>query len=127
MATPDTNQPPDESDDASLSRQLQRFHSPSPGGLERATRQRIAQYLRQRRIAQATVVLACFVVVVGAIRWIVPNKDQAPNVAQPAESLPLDERELAALFSPPPVDPLSLLDRQQQVSFQALKQWERNR
>jgi hypothetical protein len=127
MEQPEANQSSDESTDARLSGQLQGFHAPSSAGLEQATRQRIDQYLRQRRIEQAALVLACFVAAVGALRLMVPNEDKVPKVAHQQESQPLDDRELAALFSPPPVDPLSLLDRQQQVSYQALKQWERSR
>lgn len=104
--------------DSRLSALIQGFDPPAVPGLESATRRRIEQHARQRIVALS---VGCLAVVLGGLVALVPQPPQH------AHAVPLNEQELASLFAPPPVDPLALLDRQQQVSFQTLKQWERSR
>ena len=120
-----TDTPPDDGHgpaDSRLSALIQGVALPAVPGLESATRRRIEQHSRRRIVVLAVGCLAVVLGGLGLLQTIVPGE----NRPQQAQAVPLNEQELASLFAPPPVDPLTLLDRQQQVSFQTLKQWERS-
>ena len=90
--------------------------------LELATRLRIEQHARPRIVALAAL---CLAVVLGGVLML-PRQEPELALPQQVPAKPLNEQELASLFALPPVEPLTLLERQQQVSFQTLKQWERS-
>lgn len=116
----------DPSTDELLKNRLQAEAFPAASSsLERRTRQRIQErQARQLLIRTAAtglgVVALCY-----TLQWI-NFAPQPPQIPQ-AKVAPLSDHELASLFAPPPVDPLVLLDRQQQASYQSLKQLERSR
>ena len=116
----------DESADARLTGLFQAVPLPAASSaLEGITRRRIHQRVRQQLLLRTSVALTCVVAIWSAVRLIgnVPDAQETKTVA----AIPLNDQELASLFAPPPVDPLALLDRQQQASYQMLKQWERSR
>lgn len=116
----------DQAADELLKKRLQADALPlSPSSLERKTRQRI----QERQARQLLVRTAATGFGVVALCYSLQRLNFAPQPPQNhhAEVAPLSDHELASLFAPPPVDPLVLLDRQQQASYQSLKQLERSR
>lgn len=107
-----------------LKRRLQ-ADLPAVPALEHNTRRRIQQR-RTRQLLERTAVTASVIVALG---YAVQQTSFPPpaSPAKPTEVALLSDAELVALFAPPPVDPLALLDRQQQASYQTLQQWERGR
>jgi|GEM_PF-4570981 len=99
--------------DVLLSELLKNAPSPIPD-LQQRTRRRIGTKVFQRRlmtIASAAVVLLAVALVWQV--WLGPSQPIHPQAE-------LSAAELDSLFAPPPVDPLLVLDRQQQVALQTL-------
>ncbi len=108
--------------DADLAATLQTLPLPAaPGNLQQRTRGRIRAKVFQR---QAVVGLrAAVVLLVIALFFQVWSN----NANQLAPATELSAAELDFLFAPPPIDPLAVLDQQQQVAYRTLQRWESNR
>jgi hypothetical protein len=108
--------------DANLAAALQTLPVPAASGnLQQRTRGRIRAKVFQR---QAIVGLrAAVVLLVIALLFQVWIK----SASQLAPATELSAAELDFLFAPPPIDPLAVLDQQQQVAYRTLQRWESNR
>lgn len=114
----------DEADerDGKLAAALKALPLPAaPGILQQRTRGRIRTKLVQR---QAVVGLRAAVVLLVVALLCQLWSNTAIQVAPAKE---LSAAELDFLFAPPPIDPLIVLDRQQQVAYRTLQRWESNR
>ena len=105
--------------DDQLSKLLKQVPPPVPD-LQRQIRRRITAKIFQRRvITAASAVVIVFALALAWQFWLAP-----PPVPAVAE---LSAAELNSLFAPPPVDPLLVLDRQQQVALHTLGRLENPR
>jgi hypothetical protein len=107
----------------------------APTNLFSATRRRVHEReIRQRVVfgagVGASAVLLLLVLIVLTGRDASPPDTQltalTPSGAD-AKSPALDTADLEALFAPPPVAPLAVLDRRQNASLRVLEQLERSR
>ncbi|QDU27014.1 hypothetical protein ETAA8_20980 [Anatilimnocola aggregata] len=89
-----------------------------PRDLEQRTRQVIRQHVRRRVLVRSVSASVAFLILFSWQAWNRPATQRARDGLQLAE--------LEALFAPPPVDPLSLLDRQQSLALGALRRLENN-
>jgi hypothetical protein len=125
------NQPDSASDQVVADRKLADLlqSAPLPGlpaSLEQAARRRIRQRMTQQFVLRTVAAGMCVVALWGIVQFTGNGSDQGDQRNDFA-AIPLNDSELASLFAPPPVDPLAVLDRRQQVSYQTLKQLERGR
>jgi ferric-dicitrate binding protein FerR (iron transport regulator) len=99
--------------DARLVNRLRADNAPSPSGLATRVRGRLR---RRRRIAVIAYATAAAVLVAGVLGiWRPWAADEVAVVEshRPAPTPPADDIDVAALFEPPPVDSLDVLNRQQ--------------
>lgn len=108
--------------DSRLSKLVRDIPSPTVPALAEATGQRIRRNARGRVQFRATVTVLGILLVVWSATWFQSAPQTTSQVVPP-----LAESELASLFAPPPVDPLTELDRRQQIALQTLSQWGRSR
>ena len=99
-----------------------------------ALESRVRRRLRRRRVQRGALVVApVLALVVALFVWqpwtdapVVQQQPQQPPIVQavptPPREIPTDE--LAVLFAPPPVDPLTILDRRNTGTVAALNRLE---
>lgn len=99
---------------------------PTPSNLQQRVRGRIRTQRMQTQLnvgLRAAAVLLVSVLVFQAWR-------QSSNLVKPTSepsATALSAAELDFLFAPPPVDPLLVVDQQQQIAFRTFQHWESNR
>jgi hypothetical protein len=108
--------------DADLTAALKGLPVPAAlSDLQQRVRGQIRVQLVQRQVVSGLRAAGVLLVVVLFCQvWI-----NSTQLASPA--VELSAAELDFLFAPPPVDPLAVLDQQQQVAYRALQRWESNR
>lgn len=113
---------PEPAHDAELAAALQGLPLPAaPSDLRQRVRDRLRSHFAQQRSIAGLRAAAVVLVLVTIFQVCLHSVN--PVAAKPE----LSAAELNFLFGPPPVDPLVVLDRQQQVAYRTMQRWEPNR